>query len=448
MSEENRQLQIDALNMCPPIGAMYASYGIHACVPLSHGATGCCRFQRMELAKHFQKICRVASSILREREAVFGGADNLYTALDNAFASYDPEIIAVHSTCMSETIGDDLEGILADYEPPEGKYVIYASTPGYSGSRLTGYAMMTKSVIEQLVAPSDGTKERLCLIPGWVNPSDVREIVRYAKAFFPNVLVLPDLRDVMDEKTPKDVRGYCSGGTTVSDIIGAADSRFGISLGEAAAASALDALAKKGVGQTVSMPLPVGIGATDDLISRLREFSGKPVPAWIVHERQRAVDVLTERVPFFYGKTAAIFCDADLSIALTRCLAEIGITPLFVCTGWAEPHFEEEVQKIFNQYGIDGCVMAEADRYDMEQFLEKQPVDLLFGESRGKILSRRFHIPLVRIGFPITDRSLAYLDPVLGYQGFLCLLRDILWGIAEQEDANLDPEDLSFSKVM
>ena len=84
-----RNLQIDALNMCPPIGAIFAALGIHACVPLSHGASGCCRFQRMEIAKHFQKIIRVSSSLLREPAAIFGGEESLHTAVKNIFEAYN-----------------------------------------------------------------------------------------------------------------------------------------------------------------------------------------------------------------------------------------------------------------------------------------------------------------------------------------------------------------------
>ena len=45
--------------------------------------------------------------------SVFGGQANLLQAIDNIFTIYEPEIIAVHSTCLSETIGDDLGQIVA-----------------------------------------------------------------------------------------------------------------------------------------------------------------------------------------------------------------------------------------------------------------------------------------------------------------------------------------------
>ncbi len=60
-------------------------------------------------------------------------------------------MIAVHTTCLSETIGDDMVQIIgkarSDGKVPEGKYVIHANTPSYVGSHVTGFANMTKALV-------------------------------------------------------------------------------------------------------------------------------------------------------------------------------------------------------------------------------------------------------------------------------------------------------------
>ena len=39
---------------------------------------------------------------------MFGGLANMTQALSNIFTIYNPKIVAVHTTCLSEVIGDDI----------------------------------------------------------------------------------------------------------------------------------------------------------------------------------------------------------------------------------------------------------------------------------------------------------------------------------------------------
>ena len=440
-----RELQIDALNLCPPIGAMYAAFGVHACLSHSHGASGCCRFQRMELSKHFQKIVRVTSSMLQEPAAVFGGEENLRTSIKNIFHAYNPDIVAVHTTCLSETIGDDLEGIAARLEIPEGKHLVWASTPGYVGSHLTGYSAMTEAFIKQLAVPSVRHHKKLFLIPGLLNPCDVDEIARYAALFYSDMTVFPDVRGIFDCKTPRNEKTFLPSGTEVSDIEEAAACSDVIALGAEAAFSGADVLAGYGL-VSEKLILPIGLSATDRLIDALCGMSGRTAPKALVLERERAVDVIMNLHPQLYGKRVALLCDADLSVGLASFLAEIGMKPVCVCTGYGEERFADDIEAIFNQYQIDGYVNREADRYDLECYLKEHPVDLLMGGSRGKMLARKFDIPLVRVGFPILDRPLEYLTPIVGYRGCLHLIHKTLRALAENDERNTRAEDLHIAE--
>ena len=52
------------------------------------------------------------TSSFTEGSSVFGGQANLLQAINNIFSIYNPDIIAVHTTCLSETIGDDIPQIV------------------------------------------------------------------------------------------------------------------------------------------------------------------------------------------------------------------------------------------------------------------------------------------------------------------------------------------------
>ena len=63
-------------------------------------------------------------------------------------------------------------------------------------------------------------------------------------------------------------------------------------------------------------------------------------------------------------------------------------------------------------------VLDDVDFYDIEETAEKMSKpDVLLGSSKGYKLSRKWNIPLVRLGFPIHDRFGAQRICQLGYKG-------------------------------
>ena len=64
---------------------------------------------------------------------------NVKQSVKNIFEIYDPDIIAVHTTCLSETIGDDLNTYIQQMDIPEGKIVVHTNTPSYAGSHVNGF---------------------------------------------------------------------------------------------------------------------------------------------------------------------------------------------------------------------------------------------------------------------------------------------------------------------
>ena len=137
---ERKSLTINPAKTCQPIGAMYAAFGLHGCLPHSHGSQGCCAYHRSALTRHFKEPVVASTSSFSEGSSVFGGSANLVQAIDTIFTVYNPDVVAVHTTCLSETIGDDLTQIVSkasdDGKIPEGKKVIYCNTTSYVGSHI------------------------------------------------------------------------------------------------------------------------------------------------------------------------------------------------------------------------------------------------------------------------------------------------------------------------
>ena len=435
--------KINPVKACQPLGAMYAALGIHGCLPHSHGSQGCCAYHRMALTRHFRDPAMASSSSFTEGASVFGGGPNLKTSIKNVFKIYNPDIIAVHTTCLSETIGDDLPTIIKQSEIPEGKYVIHCNTPSYSGSHITGFSNMCKGMVSYL-AESDSRpkKNQVNIFPGFVNPGDMREIQRIVTEMGIPSVMYPDTTGVMDSPISGSYEMYPKGGAKIEDIIDSGNSKMTLSLGAWSSDDAAAALQEKCGVPGVPLKLPIGIKATDDLIMAVKDGFGVEVPDSLETERGQVVDTLIDTHFHYQGKTAAVFGDPDNVIALTEFLITMGIIPRYVITGTPGKKFTKIVEEMLKEADIEGCtVKADADLFDLHTWIKEEPVDLMIGNSHGKYIARAEDIPLVRFGFPVMDRAVHPLMPVTGYRGCLRLIEMISNALLDRRDRDCLDED-------
>ena len=73
-----------------------------------HGSQGCATYIRRYMISHFREPLDIASSNFSEETAIFGGRENLRTGLENVVRQYAPRLIGIATTCLAETIGDDV----------------------------------------------------------------------------------------------------------------------------------------------------------------------------------------------------------------------------------------------------------------------------------------------------------------------------------------------------
>ena len=106
----------NACKLCKPLGASLAFRGIEGTVPFLHGSQGCATYMRRYIISHFNEPIDIASSSLGEKHAVYGGSANLKLGLQNVTKKYAPQLIGVATTCLTETIGDDVRMIVSEYE--------------------------------------------------------------------------------------------------------------------------------------------------------------------------------------------------------------------------------------------------------------------------------------------------------------------------------------------
>ncbi len=441
---ERSALTINPAKTCQPVGAMYAALGVHKCLPHSHGSQGCCAYHRSALTRHYKEPVMATTSSFTEGASVFGGQANILEAITNVFNLYDPDIIAVHTTCLSETIGDDMPQIInkaiAEGKVPAGKRVIHASTPSFKGSHVTGYSNMVTSLVQYFSESSGKKIKQLNLIPSFIEPSDMSEIKHIATEMGVKFVMFPDTSDVVNGPMDGKFRMYPKGGATLEEIRSAGDSTMSIALGRVGAMSAAKLLDTKCKVPCEIIDLPVGISATDEFVETLRKAAGVSVPDSLMLERGQLVDVMTDMNQYTYGKKVSLVGDPDVVLAMARFCAENGMKVLHVVSGTAPgPKFERRVKELC---GEDVIVKsgAQSDLFYFHQLIQNEKPDLIFGNTYCKYIARDEDIPLIRIGFPIYDRVGHSYFPLVGYRGGLRLLEKVLDVFLDRQDRDAPEE--------
>jgi nitrogenase molybdenum-iron protein beta chain len=387
-----------------------------------------------------------ATSSFTEGSSVFGGQANLLQAITNIFSVYDPDIIAVHTTCLSETIGDDVPQIVAKARDegniPSGKLVIHANTPSYVGSHVTGFSNMTRNMVTYLAEPSETRTKCINIVPGWVEPTDMREIKRLCRMMGTQIIMFPDTSDVLDAPQTGHHQFYPQGGVTIEELRKTGSSACTIALGHFASEAAAKALDVKCKVPYESLELPLGLRATDRFIDTLRRVARLTVPESIEAERGRLLDLMTDMQQYFYGKRVALWGDPDQLISLTELLVDIGMKPVYIVTGTPGKRFEARIEEVLDgrTAGVKYMQGAGADMFLMHQWIKNEPVDLLIGNTYGKYIARDENIPFVRHGFPIMDRVGHTYFPTVGYRGGMRLLEQILNALLDKKERESSEE--------
>ncbi len=441
---ERSALAINPAKTCQPIGAMYAALGVHACLPHSHGSQGCCAYHRSALTRHYKEPVSAATSSFTEGASVFGGGANLQTAIENIFTVYEPDVIAVHTTCLSETIGDDLpqmtDKAIKSGKVPDGKHVVYANTPSYVGSHVTGFSNMVKGIAKGFAVKTGKKNGRVNIIPGWVEPADMEEVKRLAALMGLDIILFPDTSGVLNGGLTGEYKMFPDGGTSIADLKASGDAIGTLALGELCSADAARWLDTQCKVPCTVLDMPFGLKATDRFIDTLRMVGGTTVPDSIAFERGQLVDLISDMHQYFYGKKVALVGDPDQLISMTEFLVSIDMLPVHIITGTSGSKFERRIDEITQAAGYKANVKAGSDMFMLHQLIKNEPVDLLIGNTYCKYIARDEDIPFLRWGFPILDRVGHQYFTTLGYKGGLYLLTRILDLLLSRTDRDAPEE--------
>ena len=424
----------NACKLCAPLGASVVFKGIRGCLPMIHGSQGCATYIRRYMISHYKEPVDIASSNFSEETTIFGGHRNFNEGIDNIIKQYQPEVIGIASACLSETIGEDISGLIHEYRSVNNNkslpVFVHASTPSYQGTHIDGFH---EAVAATVAAFADrGPKgKHINLFPGFVSPEDIRHLKNVLEDFGLDYVLFPDYSDSLDNPHWKDYQLIPEGGTAPEDLHRTGHASVSLEFGYVLNQGGLHGKVKNNkmvytAGQWLeknfdvacnTIGMPIGIKETDRFFKILEVISGIPTPEYYQRERGRLVDAYVDGHKYLFGKRAIVYGEEDLVIGLVSFLEEIGIDTVLVASGGESGMLQEEITRITNGKRKDMLVVKGMDFESINDMVDDLKPDIMIGNSKGYYITRRLGIPLVRVGFPIHDRFGGQRVQHLCYEG-------------------------------
>ncbi len=445
----------NACKLCTPLGAALAFQGVEGAVPFLHGSQGCATYMRRYVISHFREPIDIASSSLGEKHAIYGGGPNLKQGIKNVIKKYRPQVIGIATTCLTETIGDDVPMILHELRKElesdggaggEMPVLIAARTPSYSGTHAEGFHTAVRAVVDTLVQEAATIPGKAVnILPGLLSPADLRYLKEIVKGFGLAGIVLPDIADRLDGPALLQYAKIPAGGTPVAAIRAMGRARASVEFGRtlfpavesngngSAVPSAAAVLEERFRVPHCPLGTPIGLRETDVFTDLLEAISGRELPEDLALERGRLLDAYTDGHKYVFGKRAVVYGEEDLVIGLTAFLVEIGIQPVLCASGGQSGRLQEAIAAVTGGLLAEPPLVREgADFYEIAEAIQELSPELMIGNSKGYQLARSLNIPLIRVGFPIHDRFGAQRVLHVGYRGTLSLLDRIINAILEK----------------
>ena len=399
----------------PALGATLAFLGIDQMLGLLHGAQGCSTFIRLQLSRHFKEPIALNCTSMSEDTAIFGGWENLKKGLKKVVEKFNPGVVGVMTSGLTETMGDDVRSAIFQFreENPElaDVPVIHASTPDYCGSLQEGYAAAVEAICATLPEAGELIPNQVTILPGaFLTPADVEELKETCEAFGLDPLVIPDISCALDGHVDDTVSALSVGGIPVERIKQAGRSVATLYLGDSLAKSARKLTERFGT-PAYGFTSITGFAEVDLFMEALAVISGRMIPEKFRRQRSRLMDAMVDSHYQFGNKKITLALEGDQLKVMVNFLAGMGC----------------KIASALSATRVRGLDALPAENVYVGDLEDLEGViagsSLLVANSNGRQAAAKMGgIPHLRAGLPVFDRLGAHQKMRVGYKGTMNLL--------------------------
>lgn len=391
---------------CVYCGARVVLNPITDAFHIVHGPIGCASYTwdiRGSLTSGSELFRNSFSTDLQEKDIVFGGAEKLTAAIDEAVANYAPKLIFVYATCIVGVIGDDVEAVCREAEKKHGIRVIAVKAPGFSGTKSTGYRMACNALMQLMLPHADQPKVQGVNILGDYNLAGEMWIIK-------NYL----------REMGISVVGAITGDAAYEALIKAPAAQLNI----VQCAGSMMYLAHR-MEDELGVPwMRASFFGVEDTSTALRQIAERlgnaqalrRAEAIIGRRSVEATDFLDRYKPHFVGKKAAIFVGGGFkAISLIRQFNEMGIETVLVGTQTGKPEDYEIIAGLVNPGTV---ILDDANPAELEAFMKEKGADILVGGVKERPLA-------YKLGIAFCDHNHERKHALGGFEGVENFTREV-----------------------
>jgi len=441
IAKRKKALSVSPLKSSSTIGAALAFLGFRRSIPMLHGSQGCTAFGKVFFVRHFREPIPLQSTAMDQISSVMGAEENVVEGLRTICEKNEPDLIGVPTTGLAETQGADIRMAVRVFRDKYPQFdsirVVPVSTPDFTGSMESGYALAVKAIIDDLVPAAEEAGTSPGMRPRQINllagshltPGDLEHLKELIELFGLRPMVVPDISDSLDgHLAEQEFSPLTLGGALSSDLATLGNSVWTLVVG-ASLDSAADLLAERTGVPDTRFPHLMGLDAVDALVTELARISARPVPAKIERHRAQLQDAMLD-THFMLGMSRfALAADADLLLGFSEMLAAMGaetVAAVVPSNARALEWVRTETVKI-------------GDLEDLECSARERGAEVLIGNSHATHTAGRLGIPLLRAGFPLYDQVGGYQRTWIGYQGTRQTLFELANILLSQEKGEIRP---------
>lgn len=145
----------EAFKSCSLFGSLRYFTGIRNTVCLIHGPQGCTFFNRNAVYvlngynRSGRFIPKIFTTSFTEDDVIFGGRNTLMAAIDEIVEDHHPEYIFLFNCCVTEVIGEDVDGIAIEQANKHNIKIVVIHSAGFKGDHKDGFILACDTLFEE-----------------------------------------------------------------------------------------------------------------------------------------------------------------------------------------------------------------------------------------------------------------------------------------------------------
>lgn len=410
---------VDTQCKCGLWGAVQAVAEIEGVLPIIHGPIGCSFLITCNFSQSYGKEITLFSTDVGYEDVIYGARDRLKEGIIKADNLYKPEVILVLSSCVSDTIGEDIEGIVGASQPHVASKLLAIACGGYKMKEPEAFSK-TLCLMTSLMEDRDKDEGKSINLLGFTGAG------LYGRAN------LQEVRRLL-AKCSVEVRLALAGEAKMEDIKKAPSVDLNVVVSESRGLNMAKIMEEKFGIPYIVKELPVGFDTTYQWLLDVTKNLGLEKEKEINEEKKEAEKTLlvnSRRYFTWYGTTfnnleAAILGEFDYVHPLIQFLCEeLGLKARIVGLDNASEKETVRLKEKLSSLEYQSHILLNPSLPQLEKLFQEVPIDIIFGSSLHSFVAKRAYgkpVPVVKVSHPIYDEIRMLPVPIIGFNGALAL---------------------------